>query len=38
MIYVRECFASVLPMVSSRSFIVSGVTLRALIHFEVFCV
>ena len=27
MIYVEECFAS-------RSFIVSGLTLRSLIHFE----
>ena len=30
MIYVREC----LPMFSSRSFIVSGLTFRSLIHFE----
>ena len=30
MIYVRECFAYVLL----RSFIVSGLTLRSLIHFE----
>ena len=30
MIYVREC----LPMVYSRSFIVSGLTFRSLIHFE----
>ena len=30
MIYVRECF----PMFSSRSFIVSGLTFRSLIHFE----
>ena len=29
MIYVREC----LPMFSSRSFIVSGLTFRSLIHF-----
>ena len=29
-IYVRECFS----MFSSRSFIVSGLTLRSLIHFE----
>ena len=29
-IYVREC----LPMFSSRSFIVSGLTFRSLIHFE----
>ena len=29
-IYVREC----LPMVYSRSFIVSGLTFRSLIHFE----
>ena len=31
MIYVRE---SVLPMFSSKSFIVSGLTFRSLIHFE----
>ena len=30
MMYVGEC----LPMFSSRSFIVSGLTLRSLIHFE----
>ena len=30
-IYVEECFAYVL---SSRSFIVSGLTFRSLIHFE----
>ena len=30
MIYVRECFA----MFSSRSFIVSGLTFRPLLHFE----
>ena len=30
MMYVGECFA----MFSSRSFIVSGLTLRSLIHFE----
>ena len=30
MIYVGECFA----MFSSRSFIVSGLTFRSLIHFE----
>ena len=30
MIYVRECFAYVFP----RSFIVSGLTFRYLIHFE----
>ena len=30
MIYVRECFA----YVSSRSFIVSHLTFRSLIHFE----
>ena len=30
-IYVGECF---LPMFSSRSFIVSGLTFRSLIHFE----
>ena len=30
MIYVRECF----PMFSSKSFIVSGLTFRSLIHFE----
>ena len=30
MIYVREC----LPMFSSKSFIVSGLTFRSLIHFE----
>ena len=30
MIYVGECF----PMFSSRSFIVSGLTFRFLIHFE----
>ena len=30
MIYVREC----LPMFSSRTFIVSGLTFRSLIHFE----
>ena len=30
MIYVREC----LPMFSSRSYIVSGLTFRSLIHFE----
>ena len=30
MIYVRECFA----MFSSRSFIVSDLTFRSLIHFE----
>ena len=30
MIYVREC----LPMFSSRSFIVSGLTFRSLIYFE----
>ena len=30
MIYVK----SVLPMFSSRSFIVSGLTFRSLIHFE----
>ena len=30
MIYVGEC----LPMFSSRSFIVSGLTFRSLIHFE----
>ena len=30
MIYVRECF----PMFSSRSFIVSGLMFRYLIHFE----
>ena len=30
-IYVREC---VLPMFSSRSFIVSGLTFRSLTHFE----
>ena len=29
---------SVLPMFSSRSFIVSGLTFRSLIHFEFFCV
>ena len=29
MMYVREC----LPMFSSRSFIVSGLTFRSLIHF-----
>ena len=29
-IYVRECFA----YVSSRSFIISGLTFRSLIHFE----
>ena len=34
MIYVGECFAYVLPMVSSRSFIVSGLKFRSLIHFE----
>ena len=32
MIYVREC--SPLPMFSSRSFIVSGLTFRSLIHLE----
>ena len=30
MVYVREC----LPNFSSRSFIVSGLTFRSLIHFE----
>ena len=30
MIYVGEC----LPMFSSRSFMVSGLTFRSLIHFE----
>ena len=30
MIYVEECF----PMFSSRSFIVSDLTFRSLIHFE----
>ena len=30
MIYVGEC----LPIFSSRSFIVSGLTFRSLIHFE----
>ena len=30
MIYVGECF----PMFSSRSFIVSGLMFRSLIHFE----
>ena len=30
MVYVGEC----LPMVSSRSLIVSGLTFRSLIHFE----
>ena len=30
MIYVRECF----PMFSSRSFMVSGLKFRSLIHFE----
>ena len=30
MMYVREC----VPMFSSRSFIVSGLTFRSLIHFE----
>ena len=30
MIYVRKC----LPMFSSRSFIVSGLRFRSLIHFE----
>ena len=30
MVYVREC----LPMFSSRSCIVSGLTFRSLIHFE----
>ena len=30
MIYVGECFA----MISSRIFIVSGLTFRSLIHFE----
>ena len=30
MMYVGECFA----MFSSRSFIVSGLTFRSLIHFE----
>ena len=30
MIYVREC----LPVFSSRSFILSGLTFRSLIHFE----
>ena len=30
MIYVRECFAYVL----SRSFLVSGLTFKSLIHFE----
>ena len=29
---------TVLPMFSSRSFIVSGLTFRSLIHFEFFCV
>ena len=29
-IYVREC----LPMFSSKSFIVSGLSFRSLIHFE----
>ena len=29
---------SVLPMFSSRSFIVSGLTFRSLIHFEFICV
>ena len=32
MMYVRE--ESVLPMFSSWSFVVSGLTLRSLIHFE----
>ena len=32
MIYVK----SVLPMVSSRSFIVSGLTFRSLIHLSLF--
>ena len=31
-IYVREC--SPLPLLSSRSFIVSGITFRSLIHIE----
>ena len=34
MIYVEECFAYVF----SRSFIVSGLTFRSLIHFEFICV
>ena len=33
MIYVRQWFFF-LPMLSSRSFIVSGLTFRSLIHFE----
>ena len=33
------CFinVSVLPMFSSRSFIVSSLTFKSLIHFELFC-
>ena len=33
MIYVRES-ESVLPLFSSRNFIVSGLTFRSLIHFK----
>ena len=32
--YLSETFVSVLPMFSSKSFIVSGLTFRSLIHFE----
>ena len=33
MIYVRES-ENVLPLFSSRTFIVSGLTFRSLVHFE----
>jgi len=29
-----QCYESVLPMFSSGSFVVSGLTFRSLIHFE----
>ena len=32
--YCKLCQESVLPMFSSRSFTVSGLTFRSLIHFE----
>ena len=34
LIYVIKTRQSVLPMFSSKSFIVSGLTFRSLIHFE----
>ena len=38
MILLRMMSSSILPMFSSKSFIVSGLTLRALIHFQIFFV